>query len=92
MEEVARINGIRDKSKIQVGQRIFIPGVATVLKVDFYVEDVTVRGRSTAVRYGNGKFMWPVQGTMTAQFGMDGKRKHDGIDISAPIGNHQDSG
>jgi lipoprotein NlpD len=86
MEEVARINGIRDRSKIQVGQRIFIPGAAKVLKVNIYVEDVTARRRSTAVRYEKGKFMWPVQGTMTAQFGMDGKRRHDGIDISAPIG------
>jgi murein DD-endopeptidase MepM/ murein hydrolase activator NlpD len=69
-----------------VGQRIFIPGAAKVLKVDIYVEDVTARGNSAAVRCEKGKFIWPVQGTMTAQFGMDGKRSHDGIDISAPVG------
>jgi murein DD-endopeptidase MepM/ murein hydrolase activator NlpD len=86
MEGVARINGIRDKSKIQVDQRIFIPGAAKVLKVDIYVEDVTAGASSTAVRYEKGKFMWPVQGPMTTLFGMDGKRRHDGIDISAPVG------
>jgi murein DD-endopeptidase MepM/ murein hydrolase activator NlpD len=86
MEEVARINGIRDKNKIQVGQRIFMPGATKVLKVDIYVEDVTARGKSTAVRYEKGRFVWPVQGTVTAPFGMDGKRRHDGIDISAPVG------
>ena len=86
MGEVARINGIRDKNKIQVGQRIFMPGATKVLKVDIYVEDITARGKSTAVRYEKGKFVWPVQGTVTALFGMDGKRKHDGIDISAPVG------
>ena len=86
MEEVARINGIRDKNKIQVDQRIFIPGAAKVLEVDIYVEDVTARGRSTAIRYEKGKFIWPVKGTMMAPFGMDGKRRHDGIDISAPAG------
>jgi murein DD-endopeptidase MepM/ murein hydrolase activator NlpD len=86
MEEAARINGIQDKNRIQVGQRIFIPGAAKVLKVDIYVEDVTARGNSAAVRCEKGKFIWPVQGTMTAQFGMDGKRSHDGIDISAPVG------
>jgi murein DD-endopeptidase MepM/ murein hydrolase activator NlpD len=86
MEEVARLNGIRDKNKIQVGQRIFIPGATKVLKVDIYVEDVTARGRSTAVRYEKGKFVWPVQGAVTATFGLDGNRRHDGIDISAPVG------
>jgi murein DD-endopeptidase MepM/ murein hydrolase activator NlpD len=86
MGEVAWINGIRDKNKIRVGQRIFMPGATKVLKVNIYVEDVTARGKSTAVRYEKGKFVWPVQGTVTAPFGMDGKRRHDGIDISAPVG------
>jgi murein DD-endopeptidase MepM/ murein hydrolase activator NlpD len=86
MEEVARINGIRDKNTIQVGQRVFIPGATKVLKVDIYVEDVTARGRSTAVRYEKGRFVWPVQGAVTATFGLDGNRRHDGIDISAPVG------
>ena len=86
MEEVAMINGIRDKSKIQVDQRIFIPGATKVLKVDIFVEDVTARRQSTTIRYTKGKFFWPVQGTVTAPFGMDGKRRHDGIDISAPVG------
>jgi lipoprotein NlpD len=83
MDEVARINGIKDKSKIAVGQRIFIPGATKVLKVDIYVEDVTARERSTAVRYEKGKFIWPVEGTVTATFGTNEKRRHDGIDISA---------
>lgn len=86
MERVARMNGIRDKNKIQVGQRIFIPGADKVLTVDIYVEDVTARERSTAVRYEKGTFDWPVRGMITAQFGMNGKRRHDGIDISAPVG------
>jgi murein DD-endopeptidase MepM/ murein hydrolase activator NlpD len=86
MEEVARINGIRDKNKIQVGQRIFMPGATKTLKVDIYVEDVTAGGKSTVVRYERGRFVWPVQGMVAAPFGMDGDRRHDGIDISAPVG------
>lgn len=86
MDEVARINGIKDKSTIEVGQRIFIPGATKVLKVDIYVEDVTARKRSTAVRYERGRFIWPVEGTVTARFGTNEKRQHDGIDISAPVG------
>jgi murein DD-endopeptidase MepM/ murein hydrolase activator NlpD len=86
MDKVARINGIMDKSKIEVGQRIFIPGAVKVLKVDIYVEDITARERSTAVQYEKGEFIWPVEGTVTATFGTNAKRRHDGIDISAPEG------
>jgi lipoprotein NlpD len=86
MAEVARINVITDKDKIEVGQRIFIPGATKVLKVDIYVEDVTAGGKSTTVRYEKGKFIWPVEGQVMAQFGTTEKRRHDGIDISAPEG------
>ena len=89
MNEVARINGIKDKTKIEVGQRIFIPGVRRVLKVDIYVEDVTAGKQATAVRYEKGRFIWPVEGQVTATFSANAtaeKRRHDGIDISAMVG------
>lgn len=86
IDEVAWINGIKDKSKIAVGQRIFIPGATKVLKVDIYVEDVTARERSSTVLYEKGKFIWPVEGRVTARFGTTEKRQHDGIDIAAPVG------
>jgi murein DD-endopeptidase MepM/ murein hydrolase activator NlpD len=93
MAEVARINEIKDKSKIEVGQRIFIPGATKVLEVDIYVEDVIAVEKTTAVSYenrrwpfGQGRFIWPVEGPVMAQFGTNAKRRHDGIDISAPEG------
>ncbi len=86
MEEVARINRIKDKNKIKVGQRIFIPGAKKVLKVDVYVEDVTAKRRLPAVKYERGRFMWPVKGKVTAKFIIDGQRRHEGIDICAPLG------
>lgn len=89
MEEVTRINGIRDKTKIEVGQRIFIPGATKVLKVDIYVEDVTAGEKATAVTYEKGRFIWPVEGQVTASFSAKEtkeKRRHDGIDISALTG------
>ncbi len=86
MDEVARVNGIRDKSRIEVGQRIFIPGARRVMKVDIYIEDVTAKKRQPAVKYEKGRFIWPVEGKVTARFGMDGGRRHDGIDIAAPSG------
>jgi lipoprotein NlpD len=89
MEEVARANGIKDKTKIEVGQRIFIPRAKRVLKVDIYVEDVTAGGKAAAVTYEKGRFIWPVQGQVTASFcakETTEKRRHDGIDISALTG------
>ncbi|MCJ7545349.1 MAG: M23 family metallopeptidase [Deltaproteobacteria bacterium] len=89
MAEVARVNGIKDKTKIEVGQRIFIPGATRVLKVDIYVEDVTAGGKAAAVTYEKGRFIWPVEGQVTASFcakETTTKRRHDGIDISAMTG------
>jgi murein DD-endopeptidase MepM/ murein hydrolase activator NlpD len=89
MEEVAMINGIKDKTKIEVGQQIFIAGATRVLKVDIYVEDVTAGGRTADVQYEKGRFIWPVEGQVTATFSANGtaeKRRHDGIDISALTG------
>ena len=89
MEQVARINGISDKTKIEVGQRIFIPGATKVLKVDIYVEDVTAAEQVTAVTYEKGRFVWPVKGQVTASFcakETTANRRHDGIDISALTG------
>lgn len=96
MEEVARINGIKDKTKIEVGQRIFIPGAKRVLKVDIYVEDIAAGEKPTVVKYEKGRFIWPVagggplaKGQVTASFSAKEtaeKRRHDGIDISALTG------
>jgi len=89
MEKVARVNGIKDKTKIETGQRIFIPGAKRVLKVDIYVEDVTAGGKGAAVTYEKGRFVWPVEGQVTASFcakETKAKRRHDGIDISAMTG------
>ncbi|MCJ7664279.1 MAG: LysM peptidoglycan-binding domain-containing M23 family metallopeptidase [Desulfobacterales bacterium] len=96
MDEVARINGIKDKTKIKVGQRIFIPGATRALKVDIYVEDVTAGEKTIAVRYEKGRFIWPVagggplaKGQVTSTFSATAtaeKRRHDGIDISAVVG------
>jgi lipoprotein NlpD len=66
------------------------------LKVDIYVEDVTAAEQSTPDTYenrrwpfGRGRFVWPVEGQVTASFSpkeTTAKRRHDGIDISALTG------
>jgi len=90
MDEVARINHIRDPSRIREGQRIFIPGAKRVLRVDIYIDDIGgKRGRREdpkRIALAKGRFIWPVRGKITREFGIRGTVKHDGIDISAPKG------
>ena len=90
MDEVARINHIRDPSRIRVGQRIFIPGARRVLKVGIYIDDIGgKRGRREdpkSIALAKGRFIWPVRGKVTREFGIRGTVKHDGIDISSPRG------
>lgn len=90
MDEVARVNRIRDPSRIREGQRIFIPGARKVLKVDIYIDDIGGRrGRREdpkRIALAKGRFIWPVRGKITREFGIRGTVKHDGIDISASRG------
>ena len=90
INEVARINHIRDPSRILVGQRIFIPGAKKALKVDIYIDDIGgSRGRREDPKklvLAKGRFIWPIRGKVTREFGIRGTAKHDGIDISARRG------
>jgi murein DD-endopeptidase MepM/ murein hydrolase activator NlpD len=90
MDAVARINHIRDPSRIREGQRIFIPGARKVLKVDIYIDDIGGRrGRREdpkRIALAKGRFIWPARGKITREFGIRGTVKHDGIDISASRG------
>lgn len=90
INKVARINHIRDPSRIRVGQRIFIPGAKKVLKVDIYIDDIGgSRGRREDPKklvLAKGRFLWPIRGKVSREFGIRGTAKHDGIDISARRG------
>ncbi len=90
IDEVARVNHIRDSSHIREGQRIFIPGAKKVLKVDIYIDDIGgKRGQPEDMKkiaLAKGHFIWPVKGKVTQEFGIRGTVKHAGIDISARMG------
>jgi murein DD-endopeptidase MepM/ murein hydrolase activator NlpD len=91
IHEVASINGIADPSKIQTGQRIFIPGARKVLKVEIVIDDVAAeqvereRERPETV-YEKVDFIWPVEGKCTNPFEDNERRRHQGIDISCSSG------
>jgi murein DD-endopeptidase MepM/ murein hydrolase activator NlpD len=91
IHEVASINGITDHSKIQTGQRIFIPGAKKVLKVEIVIDDVaaeqveTERERPKTV-YKKMDFIWPVEGRSGDGFEDNERKRHQGIDIRTSQG------
>jgi len=89
VERLTAVNHLVDASRIEIGQRLRIPGARHELPVD------VITPRSTAARSGRGAehskapvvLAWPVVGgTVTSRFGQRGQSFHDGIDIGAPIG------
>jgi LysM repeat protein len=89
LDEVASLNGITDRHKIQTGQRIFIPGAKKVLHVEIYVEDVVEEseGKDREVPAESRiSFMWPVEGRLTDTFEENESNRHQGIDIASPLG------
>lgn len=87
--DLARANGIGDAAKIEVGQRIFIPGATRGLPVEI-IAPLSVSERAPTLRElpaGPSGFVWPVRsGTLSSHFGPRNGSFHDGIDIAAPEG------
>jgi LysM repeat protein len=87
LKEVSSFNGISDPSKIQTGQRLFIPGAKKVLKVEIYIEDVIAEsGEKTKTVYKKLDFILPVEGKISDVFQEAEDRRHQGIDFSSPLG------
>jgi len=87
LNEVASLNRIPDPTKIQTGQRIFIPGAKRVLKVEIYIDDVvSEQGEKAKIAYKKLDFIWPVEGKINQGFEEAENRRHQGIDISSSVG------
>jgi murein DD-endopeptidase MepM/ murein hydrolase activator NlpD len=91
INKVASLNGITDISKIDVGQRIFIPGAKRVLKVEIVLDDVAaeqveMEAERAKAAYKKMDFIWPVEGKCTKLFEDDERRRHQGVDISCSLG------
>jgi lipoprotein NlpD len=87
--ELARANGISDAAKLEVGQRIFVPGGKRTLPVNVITPERAVSDvpPPNELPQGDGVFIWPLaSGTLTSTFGPRGRAFHDGIDIGAPPG------
>lgn len=89
VDTLVRANHLSDAARLEVGQRLKIPGAEHTVPVDL----VTPRTAEARPRRAIGaprmtkKFLWPVTGgTLSSGFGQRGRSFHDGIDISAPAG------
>ena len=89
IKEVAKSNGITNVSKIQTGQRIFIPGAERVLRVEIHLDDVVLEPfekEKEKTEYPKKDFIWPVEGKWLNLFEDEERKRHQGIDISSPVG------
>ena len=88
-EELARVNGIRDTGRIEVGQVIVVPRARRALPVGVITPE-SARGDRPAppeLPRGPSPFVWPVEaGVVTSPFGPRGDTHHDGIDIGSREG------
>ena len=77
VDEIVRANRLPSAAKIDVGQRLFIPGVS----------DRKTYAKTINTRSFSGKFSWPVVGRVTSHFGeKKGLVKNKGINIEAREG------
>ena len=87
--ELARENDIADPARIEVGQRIFIPGATRQLPVEI-IAPVSVSARRPDLNElppAESGFRWPMRtGSLSSHFGPRNGSYHDGIDIAAPEG------
>ncbi len=83
MQTIAEYNDIYDKSRIYVGQEIFIPGAGKQLEVEVYKVDTDETG---TIVVHKGMFVWPTEGTVYSLFGVRWGQMHSGLDISANAG------
>ncbi|MGH7899997.1 MAG: LysM peptidoglycan-binding domain-containing M23 family metallopeptidase [Candidatus Binatia bacterium] len=87
--ELARTNEIADPGKIEIGQRIFIPGATRRLPVEIIAPRFASERAPTAgeLPIGERPFRWPTRvGRLSSRFGPRNGSFHDGIDIAAPEG------
>ncbi|MCX8042571.1 MAG: M23 family metallopeptidase [Desulfobacterota bacterium] len=82
MQDVAELNNIQDPSKINVGDRIFIPGASRVKKIMSLQKDSPKqKEQEPPIVLQHGLFQWPVRGKILRGYGIIDNQKHDGITI-----------
>ncbi len=90
VKQIRRANGIRDVTRLRIGQRLYIPGARQRLRVSSkgFAKSNAVRppAQSGGRPQTSLKFAWPVRGRLSSRFGMRHGRLHEGIDVVAARG------
>jgi LysM repeat protein len=68
---LARVNGIKDPTRIPAGRRLFVPGATRILDLPSPAGPL---------------LSWPIQGRVTSPFQSGGRLSHEGIDIDGVMG------
>ncbi|MGH7964889.1 MAG: LysM peptidoglycan-binding domain-containing protein, partial [Candidatus Binatia bacterium] len=85
-QEIARLNGLRDPNRIEIGQELRIPRGGRVQSAPRPAPERR-RVLSRFPRDGSALFAWPLErGRVSSGFGPRNGSFHDGIDIAAPRG------
>jgi len=88
-QKLARVNHIKNPDRLEIGQRLFVPGGTRTLDVDLITPRRATLEAPEVHDFprGEGIFRWPLaSGALTSSFGPRGTSFHDGIDIGAPVG------
>jgi murein DD-endopeptidase MepM/ murein hydrolase activator NlpD len=96
LQELAEINNIQREQELKSGRSLYIPGIRP-RDLDAIIEGKTEKkGRtrrthaslipSSKIEVDHGRFVWPVTGGLSSNFGIRRGRRHDGIDIRAKRG------
>lgn len=75
---LARLNGLADESRIQMGQMLQVSGRLP--------PGSSRTPGSPAALASRARLAWPSRGVITSRFEFRGRRHHHGIDIAAPVG------
>jgi murein DD-endopeptidase MepM/ murein hydrolase activator NlpD len=88
IEELARVNGIKDPKRIFSGQRLLIPGARRTVPVETITPAEIAQPDHSLISPEpvEETLIWPITGTVNSAFGARGSGFHDGIDIGAPEG------
>jgi murein DD-endopeptidase MepM/ murein hydrolase activator NlpD len=88
IEELARVNGIKDPKRILSGQRLLIPGARRTVPAETITPSEVAQPDRGVMSPDSLEepLIWPIAGTVNSGFGARGSAFHDGVDIAAPEG------
>lgn len=90
VEELVWANDLDDASRLESGQKLFVPGAGKTARPAAGgpepEQDPEPRRPDSRVEGRKARLSWPLQGVLYAKFGKRGESIHEGIDLCAPEG------